>query len=167
MASFSGTGAEEGGISGAAIGGAYGGPWGALIGGAVGAIGGGLMGGGTNIGYSPQSMQLLALSRQQWQEAINQQYGLENQLIKYADDPNQLTMARAQAVTDVDKSFAGQEAAQQRALADQGVTLTTAQKSDMDRQNKIAQGMAEAGASNLASQQTYATQRQVMAGGGG
>lgn len=162
---FSGQGAESGAASGAAAGSAFG-PWGTLIGGAIGAIGGGLLGGGQQ-GYSPQSMQLLALSRQQWQEAVTQQYGLENQLIKYADDPNQLTMARAQAVTDVDKSFAGQEAAQQRALADQGVTLTAAQKSDMDRQNKIAQGMAEAGASNLASQQTYATQRQVMAGGGG
>lgn len=167
MAGFSGQGSEEGAVSGAAIGGSYGGPWGALIGGVVGGIGGGLMGAGTNIGYSPQSMQLLALSRQQWQEAMNQQYGLENQLINYAEDPNQITMARASAITNVDKSFAGQEAAQQRTLAGQGVTLTPAQKADMDRQNKLAQGMTEAGVSNLAAQQTYATQRQVLAGGGG
>ena len=167
MDGFSGQGAEEGAVGGAALGASFGGPIGAGIGGALGLISGGILGAGTNIGYSPQSMQLMQLSRQQWQTAMNQQYGLENQLINYAEDPNQITMARASAVTNVDKSFAGGEAAQQRTLASEGVTLTPAQQADMNRQNALAKGAAEAGASNLAAQQTYQTQRQVLAGGGG
>jgi hypothetical protein len=163
--SYSGQSAEAGAIGGAAEGGSQGGPWGALAGLIIGGIGGGFMGGGTNVQYDPKTVQLANLSNLQWQQATNAAYGLQDQLINYAEDPNQVQYARQQAQANAAQQGHAAQATTQRMLASQGIKLTPLQQASLNKEQQLNAGAVQAGAANAAAQQTYATQQQVLAGG--
>ena len=167
MAGFSGQGAEGGAAGGAAIGASYGGPFGALAGGILGALGGGFLGAGSPIQYSPQATQLAALSNQQFQTAANASYGLENQLISYAEDPNQVALARQGALTGSAAQVGAAQAATGRQLAGEGIRLTPEQQMAQTRSGQVSGAATEAGAANAAATGAFQTQQGILQGAAG
>jgi len=160
---LSGGSALEGGAGGASLGSNFG-PWGALAGGVIGSIAGGVWGGPQTPQYDPLTTQLANLSFNEWQQASNAMYPTQSQLIKYAEDPQVVTNAQNQAVTDTNTSFNLADAAQKREQMNQGINLTPSQQAAISKSQALSQGLSTAANVNTATAQTYATQRGVLQG---
>lgn len=119
---------------------------------------------GPNIQYDPYTSSMAQLSQLQWQQAMNLSYPAEDQLIRYATDPNAVIKARAHAQAGADAAFATQAQAQQRQLALMGVTPSAAQAAAMSKSAALAKAAGEVGAMNQAAAGTVANQNAAMQG---
>lgn len=114
--------------------------------------------------FDPETNNLLGVSRSLWQQSMSKLYPLQDQLINYAENPKFITDQVAQAQRNVDQSFAGQGALQQRTLSSLGVTPNEAQAASMEKQTALAKGLSEAGTMNTAREQAAQTQRGLLQG---
>ncbi len=119
---------------------------------------------GPNVQIDPYTSSLANLSQLEWQQANNQLYPAASQLINYAENPNAIAQARAQAMSTASNAFAAQTAGQQQILALQGINPSAAQAAAMGKQNALAQAQAQAGASNAAAAATFQNQQAALRG---
>jgi len=119
---------------------------------------------GPNVQFDPYSSGLANLSQLEWQQANNQLYPAASQLINYAENPNAIASARAQALSGANTAFGAQAAGQQQLLALQGINPTAAQSEAMNQRNALARAQAEAGASNAAAAATFQNQQAALRG---
>ncbi len=159
-----------GGLLGGAAGFFLGGPAGAAAGGLAGL---GMGGGGGNAPQQNTANDMYAqLTRHQWASYVSNFVPIENQLIKYATDPGQVTQAMQTASGKVDSAFDQQEGATGRRLAGLGVTLSPEEQQAQQKQFGLSKSLADVQAQNLAGDLTRQRQQSVLgnpaptAGGG-
>lgn len=114
--------------------------------------------------YDPQTTNLLNLSRSIWSQSMAQMYPIQDQLINYAENPKFINDQVQSAQHNVDQSFAGQGALQQRELSGLGVTPTADQATSMQKQTALSKGLSEAGAMNTARESAAQTQQGILRG---
>lgn len=103
-----------------------------------------------------------ALTRQQWDDYLRNYVPIENELINYATDPNQVQNAVLNARTAVDQSFDVQAGIQQRQLRGLGVTLAPDEQRAVERSTGLARSLADVSAANLTTQRVTDRQRSVL-----
>lgn len=103
-----------------------------------------------------------ALTEEQWQNYVTTFIPIENQLIQYATDPNQVTLAMAAAHQNVEGSYATQKGALEREFSGMGVTLTPEQKTAQERQYGLSHALADVQAQNTARSLTLNRQQSIL-----
>jgi hypothetical protein len=103
-----------------------------------------------------------ALTRDQWAQYVSTFVPIENQLIKYATDPNVVTNAMSQASADVNSAYNAQEGATQRHLRGLGVTLTPEQQRAQQKSYGLSRSLADVGAQNISAEMTRQRQQSVL-----
>lgn len=111
---------------------------------------------------NPQIQAIQGMSSQD--EAYYQQniQPIQNNLLNYATDPNQVTKNVNQAQSDVDTQFSRLPQAFQMQMSGLGVVPTAAQTQNFAKQSAINKGIASAGARNEARAATGAQQASVL-----
>lgn len=124
----------------------------------------GSMGNGGGNGASGTSLNDMyaQLTRDQWSTYVNTFVPIENQLIKYATDPNVVTQAQAKASTGVNAAFAQQEGATGRRLAGLGVTLSPEEAAEQKKQYGLSRSLADVQAQNMAGDVTRQRQQSIL-----
>ena len=82
-----------------------------------------------------------AMTRQQWANYVSTFVPLENQLIKYATDPNVVSNAMSEASRDVNASFDAQAGSLQRRLRATGATLDADQQATQQRNTGLSRAL--------------------------
>jgi hypothetical protein len=103
-----------------------------------------------------------ALTRDQWAQYVSTFVPIENQLIKYATDPNTVTNAMSQASADVNSSFNMQQGATQRHLQGLGVSLTPEQQRAQQKSYGLSRSLADVGAQNMTAEMTRQRQSSIL-----
>jgi hypothetical protein len=103
-----------------------------------------------------------ALTRDQWRTYVNTFVPIENQLIDYATNPQNVSEAVAEAGQDVADSYAAQEGATARRLAGLGVSLNADEQAAQKRSFSLSKSLADVGARNMARDLTVQRQRSVL-----
>jgi len=142
--SWNWSGAGEGAATGASAG-AIAGPYGAAIGGVVGAIGGGLFGGSASQPGLSANAQMSDAEYAWYKQNI---LPLQQKVYNSAFDPTQINAQINTAQSDVDTQYAKAPAAYQRQMAAQGIAATPSQMANFTKQQKLNQGIADAGIRN-------------------
>jgi len=121
-----------------------------------------LRGGGGGSSGTPVGDAYAALTRQQWQDYVQNFVPIENKLIQYATDPSVVTNAMQNASTDVTGAFDAQQGATQRRLKGFGVALDADEQKASDRSFGLAKSLADVGAQNTARDLTVQRQQSVL-----
>jgi hypothetical protein len=103
-----------------------------------------------------------ALTRDQWSQYVSTFVPIENQLIKYATDPNTVTNAMAKASSDVGAAYTNQQGSMQRRLTGLGITLSADEQAAQNRQFGLSRSLADVGAQNIARDLTTQRQQQIL-----
>jgi hypothetical protein len=113
-------------------------------------------------GGGEAAAQFADLTRQEWQEYVSQFIPLENQLIDYASNPEEVTQAVERARESVGSAFEAQEGAMQRGLRGRQITLTPDEQAAAGRERNLSRSLADVQAANLAREQTVGRQRSIL-----
>ena len=118
-------------------------------------------------GYSPGSKtyasdSYAAMTRQQWANYVSTFVPLENQLIKYATDPNVVNNAMSEASRDVNASFDAQEGTFNRRLRATGAALDNDQQAVRQRNTGLSRALADVNAQNVAGYTTRQRQQSIL-----
>lgn len=108
------------------------------------------------------SDQFAAATRQQWADYTSTFIPIENNLIKYATDPNAASDAMASAHTDVDNAFTAQQGATQRHLQGLGVSLDPDEQQAQTRSAGLEQSLADVQSQNTARDLTVQRQQSIL-----
>lgn len=103
-----------------------------------------------------------AILQEQWETYVNTFVPIENKLIDYATDPNQVPLAMQSAHQNVEGAFSQQQGALGRRLAGLGVTLTPEQKASSDRQMGLSKALADVQGQNVARDLTLQRQQSIL-----
>ncbi len=103
-----------------------------------------------------------AITRQQWSDYVNTFVPIENQLIKYATDPNTVSNAMSDASGDVNKAFDAQQGVTQRHLQGLGVNLSPDEQAAQTKATGLARSLADVGAQNTARDLTTQRQQSIL-----
>ena len=103
-----------------------------------------------------------ALTREQWQNYLNNFVPLENQLIEYAMSPDTVTNAVQSARQDVSQSFSQQRGIQQRQLRSLGVTLDQDEQKAVDRESALSKSLADVNAGNQVATRVRDRQQSLL-----
>jgi len=102
------------------------------------------------------------MARSEWYDYANRFVPIENQLMNYATNPDQITTAENNATSATDQAFATQAGTQQREMAGLGIQPTSAQSTEINRNDDLSKSLGEVGAANEAEQATNARQLQIL-----
>jgi len=105
---------------------------------------------------------LAAVTKDQWANYVNTFVPIENNLIKYAEDPTQVTSAMSQAGADVNSSFAAQAGATQRRESALGVNLSPDEQAASAKSLGLTQSLADVQAQNTARDLTVQRQQSIL-----
>jgi hypothetical protein len=103
-----------------------------------------------------------AVTRQQWADYMSTFVPIENQLIKYATDPNTVSDAMAGAHTDVNNAFDAQQGATQRRLQGLGVSLSPDEQQANTRATGLTRSLADVQGQNTARDLTVQRQQSIL-----
>jgi hypothetical protein len=103
-----------------------------------------------------------ALTRDEWANYVSTFVPIENQLIKYATDPNTVTNAMSQASQDVSNAYTAQAGSTARHLSALGVSLTPEQQQAQTRSYGLSKSLADVGAQNIAGELTRQRQQSIL-----
>ncbi len=103
-----------------------------------------------------------SVTRDQWANYVGTFVPIENQLIKYATDPNVVSNAMSDAGTGVDQAFAAQQGATQRRLQGLGVQLSPDEQAAQTRSSGLTQGLSKVQAENTARDLTVQRQQSIL-----
>jgi hypothetical protein len=103
-----------------------------------------------------------AMTRQQWANYVSTFVPLENQLIKYATDPNVVSNAMSEASRDVNASFDAQEGTFNRRLRATGAALDNDQQAVRQRNTGLSRALADVNAQNVAGYTTRQRQQSIL-----
>lgn len=103
-----------------------------------------------------------AITRQQWADYVGTFVPIENQLIKYATDPNVVKEAMSGASEDINQAFDAQEGATQRRLKGLGVQLSPEEQAAQTKSTGLARSLADVGGQNVARDLTTQRQQSIM-----
>jgi len=122
---------------------------------------------GTSLGYNPSDPNyandtFAAITKQQWNDYVSNFVPIENQLIKYATDPTQVTTAMQDASTGVQQAFAQQPGIQQRQFKALGVTPGADETAAATRQTGLQASLADVQAQNTARDLTKQRQESIL-----
>ena len=122
---------------------------------------------GTSLGYNASSPSyandtFAAITKQQWQDYITNFVPIENKLIAYATDPNQVTQAMTDASQGVQAAFAAQPGIQQRQFKGLGITPDADTQQAMTRQTGLQASLADVQAQNTARDLTRQRQESIL-----
>lgn len=116
--------------------------------------------------YDPSSTSVTPgvaqLSRQQWRSYVSMYVPIENQLIKYATDPQEVSKAASEASSDVNAAYDAQAGQTQRRMQGMGVQATPEQQKAIERQTGLSRAIADVNAQNVAMQNTRETQQSIL-----
>lgn len=122
-----------------------------------------LLGGGGDDGPNDQaSQEFAAATRQQWSDYMNTFVPIENNLIKYATDPNTVSNAMSSASTDVNNAFDAQTGATQRRLSGLGATLSPDEQQAQTLSSGLTRSLADVQSQNTARDLTVQRQQSIM-----
>lgn len=122
------------------------------------------VGSAPNLPPAPASAQqtFADLTRQAWQDYMSRFMPLENLLIDYATDPEEVTKAVARARESVATQFGVQEGITERGLRGRQITLTPEERAAAERERNLTRSLADVHAANLAREQTVSRQRSIL-----
>lgn len=103
-----------------------------------------------------------AMTRQQWANYVSTFVPLENQLIKYATDPNVVSNAMSEASRDVNFSFDAQQGSFDRRMRAMGATLDNDQQAVRQRNTGLSRALADVNAQNVAGYTTRQRQQSIL-----
>lgn len=103
-----------------------------------------------------------ALTRDQWANYVSTFVPIENQLIKYATDPNKPLENMAEASRDVNAAYDAQVGATERRLSGLGVSLSPDEQAAQQRSFGLSKSLADVGAQNVAGAMTRARQQSIL-----
>ena len=103
-----------------------------------------------------------ALTRQQWDDYLRNYVPVENELIRYATDPNVVSDAVMNARTAVAQSFDAQAGIQERQLRGLGVTLDGQEQRAVDRSTGLARSLADVTAANITTERVRDRQQALL-----
>lgn len=103
-----------------------------------------------------------AITREQWQNYIGTFVPIENQLIKYATDPNVVSDAMSGAHQDVESAFTAQQGASQRRLQGLGVNLSGDEQAANTRSMGLTKSLADVQGQNTARDLTVQRQQSIL-----
>lgn len=103
-----------------------------------------------------------ALTRQQWDQYLQDYVPLENLMINYATDPNAVSTAVASARANVADSFDARQGANQRRLRGLGLSLDSDEQRAADRSTGLARSLADVSAANLTADRVRERQQTVL-----
>jgi hypothetical protein len=108
------------------------------------------------------SDQYANLTRDQWSTYVSTFVPIENQLIKYATDPNVVSTAMQKASTGVNAAFDQQQGATNRRLTGLGVNLSGDEQAEQTKQYGLSRSLADVGAQNMAGDITRQRQQSIL-----
>lgn len=103
-----------------------------------------------------------ALTRQQWDDYLQNYVPLENRLIQYATDEQAPQEAAYLAGRGIGQQFDQQRESTQRRLAGMGLQLTPEEQAAADKSSRLNESLATVGAMNNARDATLDRQRSVL-----
>lgn len=103
-----------------------------------------------------------ALTRQQWDDYLQNYVPIENRLIQYAMDEEAPVQAAERAGQDIGAAFGRQRESSQRRLAGMGLQLTPEEQAAADKSSKLSESLATVGAMNNARDATVQRQQSVL-----
>lgn len=103
-----------------------------------------------------------AITRDQWQNYVSTFVPIENQLIKYATDPNVVSDAMKDASTGVTQAFDAQQGATQRKLKGLGVQLSPDEQQAQGRSMGLTKSLADVQSQNTARDLTVQRQQSIL-----
>lgn len=129
--------------------------------------GGTTYGSGDFMGLNPRSKNFAqdafaAITRQQWDDYLQNYVPMENRLIDYATDETKPQDAAYLAGRGVGQAFAQQRESAGRRLAGMGLELTPEEQAAADKQSRLDESLATVGAMNNASQATRDRQQSII-----
>jgi hypothetical protein len=122
---------------------------------------------GTSLGYNASSSSyandtFAAITRQQWHDYITNFVPIENKLISYATDPNEVSKAMSSASQGVQAAFSQQQGIQQREFKGLGITPDADTTQAMTRQTGLQASLADVQAQNTARDLTRQRQESIL-----
>jgi len=103
-----------------------------------------------------------AITRQQWDDYLQNYVPLENRLIQYATDEQAPQDAAYLAGRGIGQQFDRQRESTQRRLAGMGLQLTPEEQAAADKSSRLNESLATVGAMNNARDATLDRQRSVI-----
>lgn len=103
-----------------------------------------------------------SITKDQWSNYVSTFIPIENQLIKYATDPNVVSDAMSTASTGVNNAFAAQAGATQRQLQALGTSLSPDEQDAQTRSQGLTQSLADVQAQNTARDLTVQRQQSIL-----
>ena len=103
-----------------------------------------------------------AVTRQQWANYVGTFVPIENQLIKYATDPNTVSNAMSSASTDVNNAFDAQTGSTQRRLSGLGVNLSPDEQAENTKATGLTRSLADVQGQNTARDLTVQRQQSIL-----
>lgn len=102
------------------------------------------------------------VTRDQWQQYVNQFVPIENQLINYSANTQLSEQNMQRAITGVQQAFQSQQGQTQRRLSGYGVSLNPQEQAAANREQNLSQSLGEVGAANAARDFTVNRQRGIL-----
>ena len=134
-----------------------------LLGGLLGGVGGLLLGGNKSAPQNTSANDAYArMTRDQWSTYVNTFVPVENQLIKYATDPNVVSNAMQKASTGVNAAFDQQQGATARQLKGLGVTLSPEEQAEQQKQYGLNRALSDVQGQNMAGDITRQRQQSIL-----
>ncbi len=103
-----------------------------------------------------------AITRQQWNNYVSTFVPIENNLIKYATDPNVVTSAMSGASKDVNSAYDAQQGATQRKLTGLGVSLSPDEQAAQTKSSGLQRSLADVQGQNTARDLTVQRQQSIL-----
>lgn len=101
------------------------------------------------------------LTRDQWDQWVNQFLPIEKTLIDYASDVTMPGQEATKAIGNVQAAFGQQSRASDLSMKTAGIQLNPDEQRALDRDRQISQSLAEVSAANSARQLTVDRQRSI------
>ena len=123
--------------------------------------------GSSPYGYDPNSKTYAndtfgAVTRDQWAQYVGTFVPIENQLIKYATDPNTVSDAMSTASTGVNQAFDAQQGSTQRRLQGLGVSLSPDEQAASTKATGLTRSLADVQGQNTARDLTVQRQQAIL-----
>lgn len=103
-----------------------------------------------------------AITRQQWDDYLQNYIPIENRLISYAMDEDAPMQQAQRAGQDISSAFGRQRESTQRRLAGMGLQLTPEEQAAADKSSRLSESLATVGAMNNARDATLQRQQSVL-----
>jgi len=105
---------------------------------------------------------LAQVTRDQWNNYVQNFVPIENRLIQYATDPNVVSDAMADASTGIHQAFAAQQGTTDRRLKSLGVQLSPEEQAAQTRASGLQEGLADVQSQNTARDLTMQRQQSIL-----